>query len=206
MSNWIDHLVLAAPSLEAGIDHVRRLTGTAPIFGGRHEGAGTHNALMSLGAPTYLEVLAPDPSQSASSPLIEPSQVTEAHLQGFAIGCNDLDAAVRDLRDAGVEDVTDPFAMTRRQPDGTELAWRLAFIGPKVGGAHPFLISWGDTPSPAYTGAVGGQFVALRAGDPDPTTAALPLAVLGIDVEVDASPTPWLRATIDTPSGTVEFT
>ncbi|HYN34242.1 MAG TPA: VOC family protein [Ilumatobacteraceae bacterium] len=206
MSNWIDHLVLAAPSLEVGIEHVRQLTGTAPIFGGRHEGAGTHNALMSLGAPTYLEVLAPDPSQPPPSALIEPGRLTEAHLHGFAIGCNDLEAAVRDLREAGVEGVTDPFAMTRRQPDGTELAWQLAFIGPNVEGARPFLISWGDTPSPAYTGAVGGQFVALRAGDPDPTAAAVPLAVLGIDVEVDASPTPWLRATIHTPSGTVELT
>jgi len=206
MGNWIDHLVLAAPSLDAGIDHVRELTGVAPVFGGRHEGAGTHNALLSLGAPAYLEVLAPDPEQPPTAALIDASELTEPRLHGFAIGCDDLDAAVRDLREAGVEDVSEPFAMTRRQPDGTELAWRLAFIGQGMGGARPFLISWGATPSPADTAPAGGRLLTLRAGDPDPA-AARRLAALGVDVEVEGSRTPWLRATLETPAGnTVELT
>ncbi len=205
MGNWIDHLVFASPSLETGIEHVTSLLGTAPVFGGRHEGAGTHNAVLSLGPPTYLEVLAPDPEQNVPSTLIDTGTLTDPRLYGFAIGCDDIDEAVRTLRDADVAHVTEPFAMTRLRADGTMLAWRLAFIGQGMGCARPFLISWGDTPSPAEAEPVGGRFLTLRAGDPDPETASRPLNALGVDVKVEESATPWLRATIQTAAGIVEF-
>lgn len=205
MANWIDHLVLAAPTLEAGIDHVRSLTGVAPVFGGRHEGAGTHNALLSLGEVSYLEVLAVDPTQTTPSPLLGTAALEHPRLHGFAVGCDDLDAAVADLRAGGFDTVSDPFAMTRAAPDGRELAWRLAFVGAPAG-ALPFLISWGDTPSPASTSPVGGRLVAVAAGDPNPDAARALLGALGLEVAVEHSPSPWLRATIETAEGTIELT
>ena len=96
MEHWIDHLVLAVPSLDAGIAHVEGLTGVAPVPGGAHPGVGTHNALLSLGAPTYLEVIAPDPDQPGVARrgfgLDEPP--SEPRLVAFAVGCADIDATV----------------------------------------------------------------------------------------------------------------
>jgi hypothetical protein len=206
VEHWIDHLVLAVPSLDAGITHVHGLTGVAPVRGGAHPGVGTHNALLSLGAPSYLEVIAADPDQPGVARrgfgLDEPP--TEPRLVAFAVGTTDIDATVAALRDAG-HAVADPFAMTRRRPDGTELAWRLAMLDDHVGGAHPFLIEWSEGSSPAGDSPVGGRLVALRGGDPDPAARAALLAALDVDVPVAPADAPWLVATIETAGGTVSL-
>ena len=99
MRSWVDHLVLAAPSLHVGCRTVEALTGVAPIFGGAHPGAGTHNALLSLGPPTYLEVIARDPAQADAppSPLAPADLGDEPRLIAFTVGCDDIDGAVAAL-------------------------------------------------------------------------------------------------------------
>jgi Glyoxalase-like domain len=204
VGNWIDHLVLAAPSLDVGCAAVEALTGVAPVLGGVHPGAGTHNALLSLGPPTYLEVIARDPAQTdvAPSPLVPDDLGDEPRLVAFAVGCEDIVATVATLRAAGVTGAGDPYGMARHRPDGSVLSWRVAFVvGQRVGGATPFLISWDSGGSPAYDAPVGGRLVALRAGDPDPAPARFALEVLGVDVTIESSPTPRLEATITSPIG-----
>ena len=195
MANWIDHLVLAAPTLRDGCQSVETLTGVAPAFGGVHTGAGTHNALLSLGAPTYLEVIARDPEQDLRPSPLVPEDLHEPRLVAFAVGCDDIDAAVAALRADGVTDAGEPYEMSRLRPDGSVLSWRLAFVG-RLGGATPFLISWHRGGSPAMDAPVGGRFLSLHARNPDPRPARRALDVLGIDVPVEDSPTPALEARI----------
>ena len=125
----------------------------------------------------------------------------EPRLVAFAVGCDDIDAAVAALRAAGMTGAGDPFGMARQRPDGAVLSWRLAFVGGRVGGATPFLIAWDSGGSPAYDAPAGGQLVTLRAAEPDPTQARRVLEVLGVDVLIESSPTTRLEATITTPSG-----
>jgi hypothetical protein len=56
-----DHLVVAAATLEAGVDYVADLTGVVPANGGKHAAMGTHNALVKIGERAFLEVIAIDP-------------------------------------------------------------------------------------------------------------------------------------------------
>jgi Glyoxalase-like domain len=57
----LDHLVVAATSLEEGRLFVREQLGLELRTGGRHERMGTHNCLLRIGATSYLEVISVDP-------------------------------------------------------------------------------------------------------------------------------------------------
>jgi len=57
----LDHLVVAARTLEEGAAWIESLLGAVPVAGGKHETMGTHNRLLGLGGGMYLEVIAVDP-------------------------------------------------------------------------------------------------------------------------------------------------
>ena len=57
----LDHIAVAARTLDEGAAHVEALLGQPLSDVGRHVRMGTHNRLLSLGPGTYLEVIAVDP-------------------------------------------------------------------------------------------------------------------------------------------------
>ncbi|WP_394848631.1 VOC family protein [Pendulispora brunnea] len=61
----LDHLILAARTLEEGADWVFARLGATPAGGGKHPLMGTHNRVLRLGDESYLEVLAIDPEAPA---------------------------------------------------------------------------------------------------------------------------------------------
>lgn len=61
MNTELDHIVIAADTLRNGINYIEKRFGITPEAGGQHLSMGTHNALLSLGASCYLEVIAIDP-------------------------------------------------------------------------------------------------------------------------------------------------
>ena len=65
MSTVIDHLVIAAETLEQGAEYVLKMLGVDIPFGGVHPKMGTHNLLMQLGNTLFLEVIAINPDAAA---------------------------------------------------------------------------------------------------------------------------------------------
>src|SRR5215471_8417337 len=61
----LDHLVVAAATLEQGEDYVEARVGIRPKRGGQHVAMGTHNSVLRLGERVYLEVIAVDPQGCA---------------------------------------------------------------------------------------------------------------------------------------------
>ena len=61
----MDHLVVAARTLDEGSAWIEAKLGVAPGPGGKHATMGTHNRLLHIGAGRYLELMAIDPEAPA---------------------------------------------------------------------------------------------------------------------------------------------
>src|SRR5262245_62002476 len=122
----VDHLVYAVPELDGAIDELERTIGVRAVWGGRHVGLGTHNALMALGRATYQEMIAPDPGQPATGSRrpFGLDTTDEPRLAGWAVACDGIEAAITRARQRGY-DPGDPIAMERATPDGDVLRWKL---------------------------------------------------------------------------------
>lgn len=162
----VDHLIYAAPDLPAAVAEVEERFGVRPQSGGKHLGAGTHNALLALGPRTYLEILAPDPEQPARPATRRWQGLTHSRLAGWAIACDDIDGAVARAHRHGY-DPGEVIEGGRTGPTGTVLRWRATSFAPGDG-LVPFLICWGDTEHPASTAPAGLLLEFLHIEHPDP--------------------------------------
>jgi hypothetical protein len=200
----LDHLVFATPDLAATTALVTRLTGLAPLAGGRHEGLGTRNVLLGLGDGGYLEIVGPDPEapEPAGPRPFGIDALPAARLVTWAVRVTDLDERVAAARRRGT-DPGEPGGMARRTPDGTPLSWRLT---PPGTGPVPFLIDWGTTPHPAGAAALPVvPLVSFTAAHPEPDALRRSLAALDVALPVAAGPEPALTAVVAGRAGDVVF-
>jgi hypothetical protein len=202
----IDHLVYGARDLYKAVAGLSERLGVHALPGGRHPGIGTHNALISLGPGTYLEVIAPDSSQPPPARLPFGLDVlTEDRLITWAARAADIERRADGARAADY-DPGPVLAMSRETPDGVQLRWRLTWRAEPAGnGLVPFLIDWGDTPHPSLTAPGGCTLLNLRGEHPRPEAILPLLRALEVDLPVRAGPIRALIATIQTPRGAVEL-
>ncbi|MGD0605913.1 MAG: VOC family protein [Streptosporangiaceae bacterium] len=197
----VDHLVYAAPDLATAVADLEERFGVRAQAGGKHMGAGTHNALLSLGPRTYLEIIAPDPAQP-EPPMPRPlgvDSVTHAGLVAWALACDDIDGMVAQARRRGYDpgEVSDG---QRVAPAGTVLRWHAA-LNTLADALVPFLICWGGTEHPARSAPHGLVLESIQIEHPDPSALAPLLTALGADVEVKPAEAPALVAHLTGPNG-----
>lgn len=166
----LDHLVVAANDLATGRAWVEDRVGAPMEPGGRHETFGTHNALLSLGPRSYLEVIALDPSAPAPTRPrwfgLDTSEVRERLARGPAL--LHWVIAVPPLDD---------------EPDALELTrgsnrWALTVAADgrmPLGGLAPSRIHWHTPPPPTTLPDRGIRLerLVLRSTDPDAVRAAI---------------------------------
>lgn len=199
----IDHLVVAAPTLEGGAAWIERRLGVAAGTGGAHPRMGTHNRLLKLGESAFLEVIAPDPGAPRPDRprwfgLDEIDASSEPRLAAWVARTDDLRGFADDLLAVlgAVE------TMTR----GTR-EWLITIPAdgrPPLGGALPMLIEWQTPRTPAGAGLPGAgcALAALGLRHPEPARVEVLLRRAGFAdrVTLEAGE-PGLWADIVTPAG-----
>jgi hypothetical protein len=205
--NRLDHLVYGVPNLASAVDEFAARTGVQATPGGRHVGLGTHNALLALGHDTYLEIIAPDPTQPPPA-MPRPfglDTLTAPRLLTWATKAPDIAVCVAAAR-AAAYDPGVVFSMSRTRPDGVRLTWRLTLTPRLQGdGLVPFLIDWGTTPHPANSVATGCVLTELRAEHPEPGFIRPLLNAVKAELPLSRGPAAMLIATLETPRGRVEL-
>jgi hypothetical protein len=176
----LDHLILGGPDLDDLEAYVEEQLGVAPRRGGSHQGWGTRNSLLGLGGPQYLELVAPDPDQpDPEHPRsFRVDELTEPTLVGWAVRVDDLASRVAQAREQGY-DPGEPFSMSRRTADGTELAWQMTPTDTGPSRAVPFLIDWGQTPHPS-DGLPAVMLQTFRIKHPEAADLNAALKALGV--------------------------
>src|SRR3954468_10236737 len=101
----VDHLLLGVSDLDDGIDWFEQRAGVRAVMGGVHPGRGTRNALVALAGGCYLEILAPDPAQTASECWFPVRTLPEPRLITFAVRTDDLNRTADSLRPAGLSTI-----------------------------------------------------------------------------------------------------
>jgi hypothetical protein len=147
----LDHIVIAATSLETGVDYIQQRLGVRIPAGGEHPLMGTHNCLMRLGPSAFLEVISIDPAAPAPSRarwygLDDPALQAQLHEQPRLITwVMRSDNIERDAQAVGYAP-EESIDVSR----GT-LNWRLTV--PEDGhlpwsGVFPHIIEWNDGARP----------------------------------------------------------
>lgn len=142
----VDHVVIGGFDLFALEQWWKDRTGASAHRGGSHPGFGTRNSLAAVGPATYVELIAPDPTQPRPSEpgLFDVGKLYRPSLMTFAVAVPDIDKAAELVAEHGI-DPGEIRSMSRIRPDGNELSWRLAMPpDPSLAGVMPFLIEWGQ--------------------------------------------------------------
>ena len=196
----LDHLVIAAGTLAGGQALLEGRLGVALSPGGEHAQFGTHNALLSLGADSYLEVIA-----------INPHAPVPSRPRWFGLDTPELRERL-----AHGPVLIHWVASVSALPPGPEVLelsrgdnhWALtvpADGGLPDGGVQPSLIVWHTPPPPRRLPDVGVRLASLHLGTPEPDRLRAWLDAVHFvgGVEIIEAPQPELVAMLKTPHGSV---
>jgi hypothetical protein len=207
----LDHLTVAALTLDEGVEHVRRALGVVMPSGGAHPLMGTHNHLMRLGEGIFLGVIAPDfdvtPKRrrwfALDDPAMRRSLEGSPRLVTWVVRAADIRLALAQVPGTAGE----PVCVTR----GT-LSWRISVPADgslPMDGAVPTLIEWprGAHPSSGMAD-LGCRLERLSVTHPDGADLAAWLGPFLDDrrVVIARGNEVRVRASIMTPGGLKELT
>jgi Glyoxalase-like domain len=199
----VDHILLGASDLDRAVEAVAKATGVQPVYGGKHP-SGTHNALLSLGGRTYLEVIAPQPGVKGPTRYGDFEKLAKPTPIGWAVSGGDLASLRQRLETAGFP-LTPAAPGSRVTPAGTTLHWQTFGLATEIPQA-PFFIVWSaETPHPSTTSPSGCTLKELVLAGPDAARLEKLRAALGLTVRVVQGTSAAMTLKLQCPRGPVVF-
>jgi catechol 2,3-dioxygenase-like lactoylglutathione lyase family enzyme len=220
MSGRVDHLVVAAASLEQGVAWCRETLGVEPGPGGEHPLMGTHNRLLRVATVdyprAYFEIIAIQPGKAPQQSRrwfdLDDEAMQAAlkqdgpRLVHFVASVPDVRAAVAAWRALGI-DRGEPVRTSRMTPRGL-LEWQITVRpdGQRLRqGMLPAFIEWGEAHPAAHMPESGVTLQAVCAYAPDPAPLRSAYEAIGLQgVAVKEGP-PNLCSVLETPRGRVKL-
>jgi Glyoxalase-like domain len=230
MKTQIDHLVVMASTLDAGVQWCEQTLGITPGPGGEHEKYGTHNRLFKIASPkfplAYFEIIAINPlavipkrSQvprwfDMDDKALQKAVAECPRLIHFVTSTEDIKAARHVLRTQGIERGQVVHA-SRKSGKGT-LHWQITVRedGERLfNGTLPTLIQWGkpDATDPLRLHPrnslprSGVTLQSLTVSHPSATKLQTAYEAIGLaDVSIENGPAN-ITATLQTPKGLVQL-
>ena len=160
MNSQIDHIVVMASTLDAGVAWCEATLGITPAAGGEHEKYGTHNRLFKIASPkhplAYFEIIAINPDAATGKrsnvarwfdmddKTLQKAVAHEPRLVTFVANTDDIKGARHALRTQEIERGQIVHA-SRKSNKGT-LNWQITVRedGERLfNGCLPTLIQWG---------------------------------------------------------------
>lgn len=221
MTSQVDHLVIAASTLEDGVAWCESILGITPGPGGEHPLMGTHNRLFSIATaqyPTaYFEIIAIHSGSACARIQGEKrwfdleNEVVQLSLKQsgpqllhFVARTPQAAPAVQALASLGI-DRGELLAASRMTAHGL-LSWKITVRADGqrlMNGTLPTLIEWGDVHPTQHMAASGVTLQSLTASQPDTDQLRAAYAALnlqGVDVVQGQAN---LAASLQTPRGLV---
>ncbi len=160
MKSQIDHLVVAAHSLQQGVEWCEATLGITPAAGGEHEKYGTHNRLFKIATPAfpvaYFEIIAinpdaviekkPPPTRwfDLDNKQLQAELAKSPRLLHFVVNTDNIQDARHAWKNQGI-DRGPIIHASRKTPKGL-LQWQITVRpdGDRLfNGTLPTLIQWG---------------------------------------------------------------
>ena len=218
MNTRLDHLIVAASTLDEGVAWCEAVLGITPGPGGRHPLMGTHNRLFKIATPTfpdaYFEIIALDPQAAAPQRVrwfgLDEPGLRERIEQGPRLIHAVARSTQLDMHRWGLIQVGlqpgDPVRAGRDTPQGP-LAWQMLLRDDGrllCDGALPTLIQWdGRHPAQAMPDSGVTLSALMLRGVPARARDVLRLQGAVVDVQPSSPAAPGLKAVLQTPRGAV---
>lgn len=166
--NVLDHMVLAAPDLEAAIVEFHEKTGVKPVKTGHINGLGISKARVAFKGSSFLEIIAPDPEPEREGPigqLLQSLKLTGLTPFHWAIRASRAATLATEVTQKGLGYTPDLLRMSGPGKDGTCKKWEELYLyGHDLGGVCPFFIHWDtfDHPSETKTVPIVGELLGVK--------------------------------------------